>query len=217
MELQVQTLLAFLLLGLCSKSPRVEGEPSHLAVSISGDQLQLECMVTHTIGVEFSLRGRSIPTDGSGRLLITDISLHNRQTSTSDEEALICLSSRNVAELHTPEIDTEWYLDPEVKNTTNTVSGERISEGSNDKGWTVNRDTVRVDVPMKPFHRVVRLKRASETALEGKFTCHISNDSNNKKFLLILYPSEFSMLTLHGVSGCVTLFQSFYWRQWLMW
>ena len=150
----------------------------------------VKCTIMTVSGVEFVLRGRSIPTDGSGRLLITDISLHNRQTSTSDEEPLICLSSRNVGELDNPHAN-KWNLDSEVVTTTNTVTGERISEGSNDRGWTVNRDRVRVNGEWTPLHRVVRLKRVSETALEGKFTCHITNDSNNNKFLLILYPSEY--------------------------
>ena len=47
-------------------------------------------------GVEFLLRGDSIPTDGSGCLLITDISLHNEQDSTSDEDALFCHSTKDV-------------------------------------------------------------------------------------------------------------------------
>ena len=138
--------------------------------------------------MEFFLRGRSIQTDGSGCLLITDISLHNGHTSTSDKEALICLSSRNVVELQFSQTFDSWYLDPEVKNTTNTVSGERINKKSNDRGWSVNKGQVNGEGT--PLHRVVRLKRVSETALEGKFTCHISNDSNNNKSLLILYPSE---------------------------
>ena len=138
--------------------------------------------------MEFFLRGRSIPTDGSGCLLITDISLHNSHTITSDEEALICLSSRNVVELQSSQTFDSWYLDPEVKNTTNTVSGERINKKSDDRGWSVNKGQVNGEGT--PLQRVVRLKRVSETALEGKFTCHIPNDSNNNKSLLILYPSE---------------------------
>ena len=145
--------------------------------------------------MEFFLRGRSIPTDGSGRLLITDISLHNGQTSTRDEEALICRSSRNVLQLRSSCTFDFWYQDHEVNTTTNTVTGERISEGSNDRGWTVNRDKVHVNGEESPWHRVVRLNRVSETALEGKFTCHIPNDSNNNKSLLILYPSECNCAT----------------------
>ena len=140
--------------------------------------------------MEFFLRGRFIPTDGSGSLLITDISLHIRLTSTRDEEALICRSSRHIGELRSFMRSTDWYLDPEVKIATNIVSGERISQRSDDRGWTMNRGHVRVNGEGSPFHKVVRLKRASETALEGKFTCSILGDSNNNRSLLILYPSE---------------------------
>ena len=137
--------------------------------------------------MEFFLRGRSIPTDGSGRLLTTDFSFHYR---ISNEEALICYSSRHVGELFGAPPSNAWYLDTEVKTITNTVTGERISYGNYDRGWTVNRGHVHVSGEGSYFHRVVRLKRVSETALEGKFTCHITNDSNNNKSLLILYPSE---------------------------
>ena len=140
-------------------------------------------------GVEFFLRGRSIPTDGSGRLLITDISLHNRQTSTSDEEALICHSSRNVAELHTLANASEWYIDSKMVNTTNELSGERIGDDDH-RGWTRYRERVGIRGKGSPLHSKVKLKRVSGTALEGKFTCHIMNDSNNVSYLLILYPSE---------------------------
>ena len=136
-------------------------------------------------GVEFYLRNVSIPTDGSGRLLITDIRLRNGQSSTSDE-GLICRSSEDIGTLRTILSAGDWYLDPELGDTTTTlVSGRRIS-GLDYKGWTRNRARVNISV----IHRVVRLKGVSETAVEGKFTCHIPNDSNNNKSLFILYPSE---------------------------
>ena len=110
-------------------------------------------------GVEFYLRNVTIPTDGSGRLLITDIRLRNGQRSTSDEDALICRSSRGVAELRISHGAGDWYIDPELVGTNITlVSGERIS-GSNDQGWTRNRG--RVDLSGS-YHRAVRLKRVSE-------------------------------------------------------
>ena len=145
-------------------------------------------------------RGDSIPTDGSGHLLITDISLHNEQTSTSDEDALFCVSSGGVAEIRPLPTDGDWYLDPEVDTTTNRPSGMRISERENTdiwkpltwssnsvQGWTWGRNNTRAN--SGNYHRLVGLKRASETAVEGKFTCHIPNDDNNNRFLLILYPS----------------------------
>ena len=135
-------------------------------------------------GVEFYLRNVSILTDDSGRLLITDIRLRNGQSSTSNEDALICRSSRNVVELRPPYGANDWYIDPELVGTN--IAGKRIS-GSNDRGWTRNRGSVNLS---GIYHRVVRLKRVSETAVEGKFTCHIQNDRNNNKSLFILYPSE---------------------------
>ena len=150
--------------------------------------------------MELYFRGQSIPTDGSGHFLITDISLHNEQTSTSDEDALFCVSSGNVAEIRTEPTDGDWYQDPEFDTTTNRPSGMRISTkentdiwspltwSSNVKGWTWGRNNTRAND--RNYHRLVGLKKVSETAVEGKFTCHIPNDDNNNRFLLILYPSE---------------------------
>ena len=45
----------------------------------------------------------------------------------------------------------------------------------------MNRNIVPVNSEESPFHRVVRLKRVSETALEGKFTYQITNDSYNNE------------------------------------
>ena len=132
--------------------------------------------------MEVSLRGKSVPTNGSGRLLITDISLHNGSISSSDEHALICRSSLNITRLRYDGVD-DWYLDPEAETTTNIPTGKRI-DGRNDRGWTRNRGKV------NKADRVVRLKRVSETPVEGKFTCHFLNDINNNKSLLILYPSK---------------------------
>ena len=141
--------------------------------------------------MEFYLRNVSIPTDGSGRLLITDIILHNGQRSTSEEEALICRSSEDIGTLRTFLGTGDWYLDPELGDTTTTLdSGRRIS-GSSDRGWIRNRG--RVNISDVLYHAVI-LKRVSETAPEGKFTCHIPNASNNNKSLLILYPSECLLL-----------------------
>ena len=145
-------------------------------------------MIKSTIsysGVEFLLRGDSIPTDGSGRVLITDISLHNGLTSTSDEDALFCHTTEDITIIREINIG-DWYLEPDFQTTS--AYGKRI-DGDNDRGWTRNREyTVNVS---GIFYRLVRLKRVSKTAVEGKFTCHIPNDGNNNRSLLILYPSEY--------------------------
>jgi hypothetical protein len=135
-------------------------------------------------GVEFLLRGDSIPTDGSGHLLITDISLHNGQNST-DEDALFCHATKDVTMIREVHIG-DWYLETDFETTT--AYGKRI-DGDNDRGWTRNREYA-VNVS-DIYYRLVRLKRVSKTAVEGKFTCHIPGDSNNNnRSLLILYPSE---------------------------
>ena len=88
---------------------------------------------------------------------------HKVLASTSDEEALICLSSRNGRELHTHPDCNYWYLDPEVETSINTVSGERIVRSDN-RGWTMNRSSVHVHYI---YHRVGRLKRVSENAMKN--------------------------------------------------
>ena len=150
------------------------------------------------------LSGDSIPT---GHLLITDISLTYGQTQTSNDSALFCHSTEDITIVRDVHIG-DWYLEPE--NTT--VIGERI-DGGNDRGWTRNRGTVNVSWI---HYRQVRLKRVSEAAVEGKFTCHIPRDSYNNKYLLILYPSEYEAHCM------VTSIRAFYfqfcqWRQSLRW
>ena len=131
------------------------------------------------------LSGDSIPTDGSGRLLITDISLINRQTQTSNDSALFCHATKDLRMVRDLDILGDWYLQPDFETTT--AIGERI-DGGNDRGWTRDRGTVNVS---RSFYRQVRLKRVSQTAVEGKFSCQFPGDSNNNKYLLILYPSEY--------------------------
>ena len=153
------------------------------------------------------LSGDYIPTDCSGRLVITDISLTHGQTQTSNDSALFCHATKDLTIVRDIHIG-DWYLEPEVT----TVMGERI-DGGNDRGWTRERGSVNV---IGIQYRQVRLKRVSEAAVEGKFTCHIPRDSNNNKYLLILYPSEYET---HCI---VASFRAFYsqfcqWRQSLRW
>ena len=144
-------------------------------------------LVNVVSGVEFYLRNASIPTDGSGDLQITDIRLRNGQSNTSDEDALICRSSEDIRTLRTIVSAGDWYLDPELGDTTTTLSSGRRISGSSDRGWTRNRGRVIIS---SVIYHMLGLRRMSETAVEGKFTCHIPNDRNNNKSLLVLYPSE---------------------------
>ena len=77
---------------------------------------------------------------------------------------------------------SDWYLDAEGEN----APGDRIY-GPNIRGWTRSRDTI-------DGYRIVRLKRVSDTAVEGRFTCtnHTERDSP-RGLVLILYPSECDM------------------------
>ena len=117
----------------------------------------------------FSLTGYdSIPTDGSGRVLITDI-------GNFDEDAFICRSERNDYTSY----GGNWFLHP---TEMSTATDDRIVT-HNDRGWTRNRDDV-------AGHRLVRLRRVSPTAEEGVFTCDIPGDNNTPRYVGIYYPSE---------------------------
>ena len=122
------------------------------------------------LGLELLLNNISIPTDGSGRILVTNI-------NSSDTEALICQSPLPVGDGM-----GGWYLDHEDENGTSIADEERIN-GINGRGWTSISTTI-------DGYRVVRLKRVSDTAVEGRFTCSIPGDSDSPRGLLILHPSE---------------------------
>ena len=130
----------------------------------------------------FSLNGNSIQTDGSGRVLITDIN----PNGVNNEDALICRSGKAVSSIG------NWYLHP---TETSTDGGDRIVSGVNDgpdpRGWYRNRDTDSED------HRLVRLRRATDTAVEGVFTCHIPGDFGTPVSVGIYYPCESYTLCMY--------------------
>ena len=126
----------------------------------------------HYAGVEFYLNGQQIPTDGSGTVDLTNI-------GNSDTASLECRSELASETLG----NGDWFLEPERTSGTNTDPSNRIGEEEDGKGWEVSREVV-------DGRRVVRLKRVSDTALEGTFTCDISNDSNSPRSLRILHPGE---------------------------
>ena len=93
----------------------------------------------------------------------------------------------------------EWYLDPEDENATSIAEADTIT-GPNDRGWTSYRASI-------DGYRIVRLKRVSDTAVEGRFTCQIPGDSDSPRGLLILHPSEselWSKCTTHLHSHFMT-------------
>ena len=123
----------------------------------------------------FTLRDKSIPTSGSGRVLITDIN----PSGENNVYALICRS-----ELNTSLGYSNWFLDPWSTSLTSTDDEKRILSNTDSRGWSRNRA---VD---SGNHNIARLRRVSDTAEEGRFTCHISGDIDSPRGLLILYPSE---------------------------
>ena len=126
--------------------------------------------------MSLSVRGDSIPTDGSGRVRVTDI-------RNNDETALICRSGIPISG------GGNWYLHPTEMSTDDGDPNNPIDNGDRivgvaDRGWSRNRATD------SEGHRLVRLRRASDTAEEGVFTCHIPGDSNSPRSLGVYYPSK---------------------------
>ena len=134
-----------------------------------------------------TLRGSSITTDGSGRIVITDIN----PDGDNDEDALICVSELPVS------VSGEWYLHP-TQQTTET--SDRM-QSFDPRGWRRNRGTFTIG-PTETG-RLVRLRRDdsaamgdNDRALEGVFTCDIVGDTNTPVSVGIYYPSE---LHVHDV------------------
>ena len=127
-----------------------------------------------------SLRGNSIPTDGSGRIVITDINPTGNHNNHSN--ALICRS-----ELMFDSVRGNWFLHP----TQQTIDGSIRIESDDPRGWHRSRGP---SSPV-PSPRTVTLRRDDSVAsggraLEGVFTCHIEGDTNTPVSVGIYYPSE---------------------------
>ena len=133
------------------------------------------------IGVILTLRGGPIPTDGSGRIVITDIN----PDGDNDEDALVCQSEMPVS------TGGNWFL----HSTQQTTDDSDKIEGDDSRGWHRNRATINIGVTGS--RRLVRLRRDdnaamgdNDRALEGVFTCHIPGDTNTPVSVGIYYPSE---------------------------
>ena len=139
-----------------------------------------------------SLRGSSIPTDGSGRIVITDIN----PDGDNNVDALICLS-----EMTFSNNGGNWFLHPTQQTTQVTTDGSIRIESTDPRGWRRARDTITISG--SGTHRLVRLRRDdtvasgdNDRALEGVFTCNIDGDTNTPVSVGIYYPSE---LHVHDV------------------
>ena len=121
----------------------------------------------------FSLTGyESIPNDGSGRVLITDINPNGE----NNDDALICHSEKSFSG-NAPLGD--WYLHP---TQISTDEDNRIVSPPTDRGWKRNRGRD------SEGHLLVRLRRIPiTTAVEGVFTCDIPGDINTPRSVGIYY------------------------------
>ena len=120
-----------------------------------------------------TLRGASIPADGSIHILITDIGYSNENT-------LVCRSGIPLS------VGGNWYLHP----TEMSIENNYEIMVSDSRGWNRTVDTD------SEGHRLVRLKRDSDTAEEGVFSCHIPGDNNTPISVGIYYPCKSNFL--HG-------------------
>ena len=121
-------------------------------------------------GVMFKLNGNVI----TGPVDITDINVNG-----VSGRALVCESERTTSQSPSPSSMGNWYLHPESESS---AASDRI--GGSERGWIRTRITT-------GGKRQVKLKRQSPIgAVEGKFTCEITNDTNPIRSLFVLYPSE---------------------------
>ena len=111
----------------------------------------------------------NIPTDGSGRILISDI-------LEGDTDSLICVTDDPGTN-----VTSEWYYDPTSPTTDPAV---RI-QSTDSRGWGRNRDTT------SGGFRLTRLRRdTSRTdSVEGVFTCDIAVDTGPPISVGIYYAS----------------------------
>ena len=135
------------------------------------------------IGVTLSLRGDPIPTNGSGRIVITDI---NPDGDNEDnlEGALICQSDVPTS------ANGDWFLHPTQQTTQHTSDGSIRIESSDPRGWRRSRTQGSAHIS-----RTVRLRRDDSVAsggraLEGVFTCDFPGDVNVPASVGIYYPSK---------------------------
>ena len=131
-------------------------------------------------GVTLSLRGSSISTRGNAAISVNDIGEYVRD-SEDYSNALVCRSERPSSEVN---LYTQWFVDPDGISP-DTHLPNRVTVGKNVRyGWVRNRT---IDFSGR---RIAYLRRLSTTALEGFFTCDISDDLNSPRGLYILYPCE---------------------------
>ena len=114
----------------------------------------------------------NIPTDGSGRILISDI-------RGGDTGSLICQSSEDY---EGGGYQSEWYRHP---TSLTTDTNNRILNDDAVQGWRRSRDDI-------GGHEIIRLRSRTgdPDAIAGVFTCDIFVDSGPPITVGIYYASE---------------------------
>ena len=112
----------------------------------------------------------NIPTDGSGRILITNIGFDNQ----SDDQALICMNN-------TPNpTGSDYYLHPSMQ----TTDANYVIQSTDPRGYRRNR---------YPRNEIVRLRRESyytTSWTEGVVTCRFQGITDPPISVGVYYPSE---------------------------
>ena len=101
-------------------------------------------------------------------------------TGDNSQDALICHSETVVSS------GGNWFLHPTEMSTDDD---DRIVD-NDPRRWRRNRGYD------SEGYRLVRLRRSSDTAEEGVFTCHIPGDINAPRSVGVYYPSEHNNNTI---------------------
>ena len=131
-------------------------------------ELKFPLIKSYLFSGVLSLRGASLPTDGSGRILITDIN----PSGINNDDALTC--HIGIGEFETG----NFFLHPTNQSTNDADSIKSRRDG---RGWDRRRDRD------SNGNRLVFLRRVSDTALEGVVTC---GDDEATISIGVYYPSE---------------------------
>ena len=120
--------------------------------------------------LSFTLVGyTNIPTDGSGRILITDIGFDNQH----DDQALICMTNTPYT------TGSDYYLHPSMQTTNDNY----LIQSTDPRRYRRNRDTL---------NGIVRLRRESSTTswTEGVVTCIFHGVTDPPISVGVYYSSE---------------------------
>ena len=131
--------------------------------------------------------GTSIPTDGSGRVLITDLNVVTNNNG-AESNAVLCSLPGS-----TTSTSSNWYVHPDSSTTADQfrVVGIFINDAD---GWGRNRR-----------EGVVRLWRNRMNTLEGVFTCQFPDANPNTIHLGMYYRSKLYYIIMHIFTACTAL------------